>query len=85
MGASHVESPKRLTAIYNLIDSDFSFPLETIQPRAATLDEIAWTHTLSHINIIKDTSGKDRVSLDPDTSTSAQSYDTALQAVGVLL
>lgn len=85
MGASHVESPKRLTAIYNMIDFDFSFPLETIQPRAAELNEIAWTHTLSHIDMIKDTSGKERVSLDPDTSTSAQSYDTALLAVGGLL
>jgi len=68
-----------------MIDSDFSFPLENIQPRAADLDEIAWTHTLSHIKRIKDTSGKDRVSLDPDTSTSALSYDTALLAVGGLL
>jgi len=85
MGAFHVESPKRLTAIYNMIDLDFSFPLENIQPRAADLDEIAWSHTLSHINRIKDTSGKDRVSLDPDTSTSALSYDTALLAVGGLL
>ncbi len=85
MGTFHVESPKRLTAIYNMIDLDFSFPLETIQPRTAELDEIARTHTLSHINKIKDTSGKDRVSLDPDTSTSALSYDTALLAVGGLL
>lgn len=85
MGASHVESPKRLTAIYDMIDFDFSFPLETIQPRAAELNEITRTHTLSHINRIKDTSGKNRVSLDPDTSTSALSYDTALLAVGGLI
>jgi len=85
MGAFHVESPKRLTAIYDMIDSDFSFPLENIQPRAADLDEIAWIHTPSHISRIKDTSGKDRVSLDPDTSTSALSYDTALLAVGGLI
>ncbi len=85
MGAFHVESPKRLTAIYDMIDSDFPFPLENIQPRAADLDEIAWIHTLSHINRIKDTSGKDRVTLDPDTSTSALSYETALLAVGGLV
>ena len=85
MGTFHVESPKRLTTIYDMIELDFSFPLETIQPRAADLDEIAWIHTLSHINKIKDTSGKERVSLDPDTSTSALSYDTALLAVGGLL
>ena len=85
MGTSHVENPKRLMAIYDMIDLDFPFPLEIIQPRAADLDEIIWTHTLSHINRIKDTSGKDRVSLDPDTSTSALSYDTALLAVGGLL
>ena len=85
MGAFHVESPKRLTAIYDMIDLDFSFPLENIQPRTADLDEITWTHTLSLINRIKDTSGKNSVSLDPDTSTSALSYDTALLAVGGLL
>lgn len=85
MGAFHVENPKRLTAIYDMIDSDFSYPLENIQPRAAGLDELAWTHTRSHINRIKDTSGKDRVILDPDTSTSALSYETALLAVGGLL
>ncbi|MFC2161615.1 histone deacetylase [Acidobacteriota bacterium] len=85
MGFSHVESPKRLTAIYDMINSDFPFPLENIPPRSADFDELIWTHTPSHINRIKDTSGKDRVSLDPDTSTSALSYDTALLAVGGLL
>lgn len=85
MGASHVENPKRLTAIYDMIDLDFPFPLEKIQPRAANNDELIWTHSLSLINRIKDTSGIERVSLDPDTSTSALSYDTALLAVGGLL
>jgi acetoin utilization deacetylase AcuC-like enzyme len=85
MGAFHVENPKRLTAIYDMIDSDFPYPLENIQPRAANLDEISWVHTLSHISRIKDTSGKNRVSLDPDTSTSALSYNTALLAVGGML
>ena len=77
MGDTHVESPKRLKAIYDMIDSDFPHPLETIQPRVAEIDELNWTHSLSHINRIKDTSGKESVSLDPDTSTSPLSYDTA--------
>ena len=85
MGTFHVESPQRLTAIYDMIDSDFPTLLENIQPRPADLDEIAWVHTRSHIDRIKNTSGQDRVILDPDTSTSALSYETALLAVGGLL
>ncbi|MGD2295670.1 MAG: histone deacetylase [Candidatus Aminicenantes bacterium] len=85
MGAFHVENPKRLEVIYDMIDKEISFPLENIPPRQAEDKEVLWIHTSSYLERIKDTAGKNRVVLDPDTSTSARSYEVALLAVGGLL
>ncbi len=85
MGDFHPESPKRLEAIYRMIDEEITFPYLTIDPRAATEEEVQWVHTSSYVAAIKATSGKERVVLDPDTSTSARSYEVALLAVGGLL
>jgi len=85
MGDFHPESPKRIEAIYKMLDKDISFPYLTIEPRFATEKEIQWIHTSSYVSAIKATSGKERVVLDPDTSTSAQSYEVALLAAGGVL
>ncbi len=85
MGDFHPESPKRIEAIYKMIDEEISFPYLTIEPHAATEDEIRWVHTSSYVSAIKATSGKERVVLDPDTSTSARSYEVALLAAGGVL
>ena len=85
MGDFHPESPKRLEAIYRMIDKDIKFPYLTIEPRTATEEEIQWVHTPSYVSAIKSTSGKERVVLDPDTSTSARSYEVALLAAGGVL
>jgi acetoin utilization deacetylase AcuC-like enzyme len=85
MGDFHPESPKRLEEIYQMLDKDISFPYLTIEPRLATEEEIRWIHTSSYVSAIKATSGKERVVLDPDTSTSAQSYEVALLAAGGVL
>lgn len=85
MGAFHVETPQRIEAIYRMVEKEISFPYEEIKPRPATEEEIALIHTPSHINTIKETSGKERVRLDPDTATSARSFEVALLAAGGLL
>jgi acetoin utilization deacetylase AcuC-like enzyme len=85
MGDFHPESPKRLEAIYRMIEKDIEFPYLTIEPRAATEEEIHWVHTSSYVSTIRATSGKERVVLDPDTSTSARSYEVALLAAGGVL
>lgn len=85
MGPSHVESPQRLDVIYRMIEREISFPLENIAPRPADENEVAWIHTPAFIQRIKETSGKERTVLDPDTSTSARSYEVAMLAVGGLL
>ncbi len=85
MGAFHVESPQRIHAIYTMLEKEVSFPYTEIEPRLAEEEEIEMVHSPSYIRSIKETSGKERVYLDPDTSTSARSYQVALLAVGGLL
>jgi len=85
MGAYHVESPQRLETIYNMIEGEIDFPLTLVEPRLATDEEIGYVHHPAYIQFIKQTAGRDRVYLDPDTSTSARSYETALLAAGGLL
>ncbi|MCJ7679679.1 MAG: histone deacetylase, partial [Candidatus Aminicenantes bacterium] len=82
MGGSHVESPKRLEAIYAKIERDISFPLDHITPRPAAKEEILFVHTDNHFTTIQQTAGREYVMLDPDTSTCAKSFDTALLAAG---
>lgn len=85
MGAFHVENPQRIEAIYRMVEEEITFSYREIKPRAATEEEIAMIHSPSYINMIKETSGKERVRLDPDTATCARSYEVALLAAGGLL
>ena len=84
MGVFHVESPKRLAAILDMIETEVTFPFLKIEPRAAAEEEILWNHSQAYLETLKNTAGKERVVLDPDTSTSALSYETALLAAGAL-
>ncbi len=85
MGAFHVETPQRLEVIYRMIEEDIKFSFQNIEPRSASEDELALIHSLSYIQSIKSTSGKDRIHLDPDTSTSARSWEAACLAAGGVL
>ncbi len=82
MGPFHPESPQRLKAIYEMIASRITYPLFAVQPRSASQEEILAVHTKPYFERIQNTAGKERVMLDPDTSTSAQSFETALLAAG---
>jgi len=82
MGAGHVESPDRLRAIYALIEEGLSFPVESVEPRPASKKEIECVHAPEYVDFISRTAGRPYVRLDPDTSTTAESYETALLAAG---
>jgi len=46
----HVESPQRLEAIYEMLDSDdMEGKLTRISPRPATHDELKWVHSEAHV------------------------------------
>jgi acetoin utilization deacetylase AcuC-like enzyme len=79
----HPESPKRLEAIYNMLDGpDMVGKFVDIPPRYASHEELATVHSPSYINMVAGTAGLPYYSLDPDTETTADSYDTAKLAVG---
>lgn len=81
----HPESPKRLEATYNMLDGPSMVgKFAHIKPRHAEELEIRYVHSASYINLVAGTAGRPYSSLDPDTETSADSYDTALLAVGGL-
>jgi len=82
MGGFHVESPERLEAIYAMIEQEITFPLDHITPRPASREEILFVHTEEHFTILQQTAGREYIMLDPDTSTCAKSFDTALLAAG---
>jgi acetoin utilization deacetylase AcuC-like enzyme len=86
MGDAHPESPQRIRAIYEMLEEEKRLAsLILIPPRAAAKKEIALIHTQEYIEQIEETAGRERVYLDPDTSTSARSYEVALLAAGGLL
>lgn len=81
----HPESPQRLEAIYDMLDSeDIGKRLLLIPPRSATHDELAWIHSRSYIERVARTDGVSHMSLDPDTQTTPLSYQAALLAAGGL-
>jgi acetoin utilization deacetylase AcuC-like enzyme len=85
MGDHHPESPNRLQAIYSMLDdSGMGSSLVEIPPRLCTEEELQYIHTPAYISRIKSTAGKS-VYLDPDTSTSPQSWEIARLAVGGFL
>ena len=83
-GLPHVESFQRLEVLYEMLKDNFSGRLKSIHPRPATHQELAYIHTPEHIERVASTAGKSYVSLDPDTQTSAKSYEAALMAAGGL-
>lgn len=86
MGDFHPESPQRVRAINEMLEREKVFSsYQAVEPRPATEEEIALVHTLSYIQTIKQTAGRERVYLDPDTSTSPRSFEVALLAAGGLL
>lgn len=82
-GFAHPESPERLAAIYEMLDNPLmEWKFTEIEPREATHQEIEMIHSPSYVDFIASTAGKRSVFLDPDTSTSPETYEIAKLAVG---
>jgi len=85
MGDYHPESPKRLEAIYAMLeDSELKGYLKEVSVRRAERDELEMIHTSEYVDEIAATAGKSSTYLDPDTQTSEGSYEAALLAAGGL-
>ncbi len=82
-GAGHPESPKRLATIYDRIAKPDVAPLYRVEhPREATIEELCWNHARPYVERIERTAGVPHFQLDPDTATSAGSWQAAILAVG---
>jgi acetoin utilization deacetylase AcuC-like enzyme len=84
-GDWHPESPKRLEALYNHLDSRAWPGVVALDRRLATRDEITLVHTQEHFDNIARTQEQSQSALDADTHVSAKSYEAALAAAGGLI
>lgn len=81
----HVENIERLNSIRNALEEqDWADELEWIDPRPATVDEVALVHSKQYIDYVKNACSRVRgISyLNPDTAVSPESYEVALLAAG---
>jgi acetoin utilization deacetylase AcuC-like enzyme len=84
--SGHPECAQRLVSIYDMLDAHLAGKgYEFLAPREASREELALNHAPAYIDTIEGTSGKQQVSLDPDTSTSAGSWTAAKLAAGAVL
>ncbi len=82
----HPESPERLRIIYKMLqDEDMKDKFISFAPRSATTEELAWVHTLRHIQTVAATADRRLTMLDPDTYACAHSFDIAKLAAGGVL
>jgi acetoin utilization deacetylase AcuC-like enzyme len=82
----HVEVAARLNAIVSYLEqTGLKSKLTPIEPRPATIDEIALIHQRGYIKEIEEMAAKGGGWLDPDTVMSAGSYKAALYAAGGLI
>ena len=82
-GLQHIETPRRLEAIYSMLDaSGLSSACQAVPARYAGLDELSAVHNERYIEKILDTAGETLRYLDTDTVTSEQSCAAAFLAAG---
>lgn len=81
-GHVHPEHPKRLRAVYRMLDHDFAPGLIDIEPEMATMEQLEFVHTPAHIEKVLKTADHNFTSLAPDTPASAKTYLSACLAVG---
>lgn len=83
---SHVENSRRLLAIMELLEKDkVKENITFIQPRKATMEEVAEIHPLSYINNVMSFCRRGGGWLDGDTIVSPESGEVAMLAAGGLL
>jgi len=79
----HPENPGRLNAIQKKIESSKYYNnLTLIQPRKATVEDIAKVHGTGYIQSVEDSCRNGVRNLDADTVISADSYQAALLSAG---
>lgn len=82
-GVFHLENPKRMAAVETVMNHpSLAGRWQAVAPRPATIEELAWIHTRDYIDQVAQTAGQPFASLDLETQTTADSYETARLAAG---
>lgn len=84
-GYDHVESPERLSAIYQALAREEADAFFYPECEPASYADLAANHTAAHIDRVAETAGKQFDVLDPDTHTSPRSYEAAVLAAGAVI
>ena len=85
MGEHHPESPRRLEVIYEMLEApDMKENFQEVPVRRAEKNELLLVHSSDYVERLAATEGVEYTYLDPDTQTSAGSYEAALLAAGGL-
>ena len=82
-GRGHPERPDRLRVLLDHLGD--ARDLVHLGARAAADEELALVHPAAHIERVAASAGRARVVFDPDTATSAESWEAARLAAGSLL
>ncbi len=84
-GPYHPESHRRLEAVYAMLtERGMAERFQHVAARQAAWEELLLVHAPEYVDLVASTAGLEHCSLDPDTSTSAGSYEAALLAAGGL-
>ena len=85
-GAGHPERAARVrAALAGLAEAGLGEATVALEPRRATLDELARVHPLSYLEALRAFCEAGGGALDPDTTVGPGSWDTALLAAGAAL
>ena len=81
----HLENARRIKAIQSMLEHPtLEGKWSEVEPRLATVEELALVHTNDHIERVAQTAGKPLCSFDPDTQTTEKSYKVARLASGAV-
>src|SRR6188474_2675166 len=80
----HPERPARAEVMDVIASQWRARGVEVAAPRMATHEQLARVHDEAYLATIQETAGR-AVALDPDTYTSAESYDIARLAAGAAI
>ncbi|MDY0231946.1 MAG: histone deacetylase [Candidatus Saccharicenans sp.] len=83
MGEDHLESPLRIIALNELLQTRLKSGFTIIEPRLATKEEITLIHLPDYVDFLEQTKGLDSyLSFDPDTIAGPHTYEIACLAAG---
>ncbi len=83
MGENHIESPLRIIAINEILETSLKSGFVHLQPRPATEEEITLVHLPEYLEFLKETAGKKSYfPFDPDTIAGPHTYEVACLAAG---